>query len=206
MITPLEASSIFATLVGLICNWRDERGRASKDKFEDFITWLTNHNFHALKDRIFESEELQRQLTEMLRQDYDTLSEKLDSLTGAISAISDKIDTFGEVGRALRTSTENVSIQALAILKCFDASEAPRMVVFEHPPSIWFVPKGASIKVGEPRFLETDVRSLACCGLIEHVDYNKSGNLIYSITRAGARIAALLPDEYLPKTTEVDTD
>ena len=204
--TPLEASSIFATLVGLICNWRDERGREPTDKFQDFITWLTSHNFHALKERIFESDELQRQLNDLLRQDFGSLSTKLDTVSSAISAISDKIDSFGQVGRALRTATESVSEQAIAILKVFDHFQAQRMIVFDFPPCLGFLPGGRSINVGEARFLETDVAALAGCGLIELVDHNGSGNPIYGLTRAGARVASSVSDDYLLKEPVADDD
>lgn len=202
--TPLEASSLFATLVGLICNWRDERGREPTDKFQDFITWLTNHNFLALKERIYESDELQQQLNLLLRQDFDVLSTKLDTISSAISAISDKIDSFTQVGLALRTAKESVSVQAIAILKVFDHLEAHRMVVFIDPPSLRFLPGKQPINVGEPRFLDADVAALAAYGLIELVDQTGSGSPIFSLTRAGAQVALSVSEDYLPKDARKD--
>jgi len=43
---PLTISMTFATIVGLICNFKSERVSSSKDEYNDFIGWLEtkNHN------------------------------------------------------------------------------------------------------------------------------------------------------------------
>ena len=84
--SPIEASSIFATLVGLICNWRQERAVVAGDKFQDFLTWLTNHNFQELRSLIVDSSELQRELHQLLRLDSAELSKKLDFVAARLSS------------------------------------------------------------------------------------------------------------------------
>src|SRR5947209_7909333 len=118
--TPGAASAIFATLVGLICNWRQERAAVATDRFQDFLTWLTNHNFQELRSLILESADVQRELNELLRQDTALLSEKLDFACVALSSISDKIEALAPLARALHASAEALSSQAIAILKHFD--------------------------------------------------------------------------------------
>ncbi|MDP3849821.1 MAG: hypothetical protein Q8Q59_04900 [Luteolibacter sp.] len=190
---PIEASSILATLVGLICNWNQERSGQSEDRFRDFMVWLSHHHFEGLRDRIFESEELQRELTALLEQDLSALSSKLDTIAGALSSVADKIDSLSQVGRALGTDIEALSDQAAAVLKVFDQMGASRMVVFDHRPEVRFLPSGQGIQFTEGRFLETDVAALESMGFIRLVDQNKSGNPIYSITRPGSAFAATLP-------------
>jgi prophage DNA circulation protein len=190
---PIEASSILATLVGLICNWSQERSGQAEDRFQDFMVWLSHHHFEGLRERIFDSEELQRDLTSLLQQDLSVLGSRLDTITGAISAVVDKIDSLSQVGRALGTDTEALSDQAVEVLKVFDQMAASRMVVFDHEPVCLFLPNRMSATFSDARFLETDVTALESMGFIRMVDQNKSGNPIYAITRAGSAYAATLP-------------
>ena len=190
---PTEASAIFATLVGLICNWSQERSAQSDDRFQDFMVWLSHHHFEGLRERIYDSEELQRDLTSLLQQDLSVLGSKLDTIAGAISSVADKIDSLSQVGRSLGTDTEALSDQAAEVLKVFDQIGASRMIVFDHEPEVRFLPSRQGISFSEGRFLETDVAALETMGFIRMVDQNKSGNPIYAITRAGSAFAATLP-------------
>lgn len=191
--SPIEASSILATLVGLICSWRQERSGQAEDRFQDFMVWLSHHHFEGLSERIFGSEELQRELTSLLQQDLSVLGSKLETITGAISAVADKIDSLSQVGRALGTDTEALSDQAAEVLKVFDQIGASRMVVFDHEPVCLFLPNQMTVTFSDGRFLETDVAALESMGFIRMVDQNNSGNPIYAITRAGSAFAATLP-------------
>jgi hypothetical protein len=187
--TPLESSFVLTTLVGLICNWSQERSAQSTDDFQDFITWLSNHHFNELHDQILSSKDLQIQLSALLRQDSADLNRRLDTLVTAISAVADKIDSFTEIGRALHTTAASLSSQAIEILKSFEQSSASRMVVFDQPPICAFIHSDHSYKASEARFLESDVIALSSMGFIELVDHNSSGNRIYSLTRAGSALA-----------------
>ena len=186
-----------ATIVGLICNWSQERGGVEADRFQDFITWLTHHKFEQIRERIFDSEELQRELASLLQQDLSVLGSRLDTIAGAISAVADKFDSLSQVSRALGTDTEALSEQAAEVLKVLDQMAATRMVVFDHQPEIRFLPSGQGVQFSEGRFLETDAAALESMGFIRMVDQNKSGNPIYAITRAGSAFAATLPAEPL---------
>lgn len=190
---PIEASSLLATLVGLICNWSQERSGQAENRFQDFMVWLSHHHFEGLRERIFDSAELQRELASLLQQDLSVLGSRLDTIAGAISAVADKIDSLSQLGRALGTDTEALSAQAAEVLKVFDQMGASRMVVFDHRPEVRFLPSGQGIQFVEGRFLETDVTALESMGFIRMVDQNKSGNPIYALTRAGSAFAATLP-------------
>jgi hypothetical protein len=132
--SPIEASAILTTLVGLICNWSQERSGQAEDRFQDFMAWLSHHHFEGLRKRIFDSEELQRELASLLQQDLSVLGSRLDTITGAISAVADKIDLISQVARALGADTEALSEQAAEVLKFLDQLGASRMVVFDHEP------------------------------------------------------------------------
>jgi len=180
----LEASTILATLVGLICNWKQERGAQAADRYQDFMVWLSHHHFESFRERIYASEELQRELAALLQQDFTALGTKLDVITGAISAVADKNDSLSQVGRAIGINGDALSEQAVEVLKFFDQLGASRMVVFDHEPVCLFLSSQAGVTFSDGRFLETDVSALVSMGFIELMDHNNSGNPIFGITRA----------------------
>ncbi len=192
--TPIEASALFATLVGLICNWKQERATQAADRYQDFMTWLVQHNFNSISERIYDSEELQRELTALLHQDLSVLSSKLDIITGAISAVGDKIDCLSQVSHALGVDKQSLSEQAAEILKVFDQLGASRMLFSDKPLACVFMPGNQVVQFSETRFMETDVAALESMGFTKLVDHNTSGNPIYAITRAGTAFAATHPE------------
>lgn len=190
--TPIEASALLATIVGLICNWKQERASIATDRYQDFMVWLVQHNFNDLNERIFQSEELQRDLSALLSQDLSVISTKLDTIVGSLSAVADKIDTLSQLSRTLGANAEALSEQAAEILKIFDQTLASSMIysrdfhvcVFDETP----------IRFEDTRFVAADVASLATLGFIRLVDQNNSGDPIYAMTRQGSALARQLPD------------
>lgn len=190
----LEASTLLATLVGLICNWKQERGSQATDRYQDFMLWLSHHHHDNLRERIFESDELQRELNSLLQQDLSVLGIKLDTIAGAISAVANKIDSLAQIGHAVGADIAALSDQAAEILKVFDQLGASRMVVVDQEPVCRFLPNMSAVTFSEGRFLETDVAALESMGFIQMVDQTNSGKPIYALTRAGSSFAKGLPD------------
>jgi hypothetical protein len=190
--TSIEATSLFATLVSLICNWRDERGRKSDGDFQNFMTWLTNHKFEKLREQISQSEEVTKDLKSLLEDDLSSLDEKLNLITSTVVAVSLKLEQLSKIGDTLGVSTDAISDQAFGILKSFADSGAEKMIVFQWPISIAFDKRGGAspvLTVAEPRFLVTDIESLLATNLIRLTSYNNSGDPIYSLTRSGYSLA-----------------
>lgn len=192
IINPIEASATFATIVGLICNWKNERAAQATDRYQDFMAWLVQHNFNDLNDRIFASEELQRDLSKLLSQDLSVISSKLDTIVGSLSAVADKIDSLSQLSHTLGVDTAALSEQATRILKIFDQLQANRMIysTFFHQCIYDNRPESFDDK----RFVLSDIQALEKMNFIRHVDQSNSGEPIYSITRQGSAFAQQLPD------------
>lgn len=189
----------FATIVGLLCNWKQERGAAAQDRFQDFIAWLEQHHFNELSDKITASQELSRQFAELLREDNRLLGSKLDLISNATASIAAKLDRFDSLAESLNSPTDKLSDQAVELLKFFDQTGAARMVVFDprpdRPYDIKFFPKGGVAKVSDVRFLESDLRDLCAFNLVAQVDCNSSGEPIYSLTRSGSNFAQSIKEK-----------
>ena len=181
-------------MVGLLCNWKQERGANAANKEDDFLLWLTNHNFNELRSRIEGSAELQRELNALLRQDTAELSERIELLCRGIAGLSEKLEGFAPLTRAIGTKAEVLSDQAIWLLQTFEASEAMGMVHLQRRGAVMFV-QGNDIDTTrklDSRFLEDDLRTLEGLGLITVARYNTDGEPVFALTRLGAECAPQL--------------
>ena len=64
---PLTAATTFATLVGLICNYRQEKGGRKALDHQKFIEWLEYHRHEELKNLIVNTAALQNELNNILK-------------------------------------------------------------------------------------------------------------------------------------------
>jgi hypothetical protein len=199
IISPLEASATFATLVGLICNWKQERGTLTTDQYQDFMKWLAQHNFNKLSDRIFASEELQRDLSAFLSQDISVISTKLDTIVGSLSAVANKIDTLSQLRRTLGADTEALSEQAIEILKAFDESASINMIYQGFSHELIFPCCQKSARVSEPRFIENDLSALQKFHYIQLVGHTPKGAEKFAMTRLGCHFVKTIKESTLNK-------
>jgi hypothetical protein len=188
------STAFFATLVGLICNWKQERGAAAGDRKLDFLTWLESHNFNELKRQILESSEVQRELTQLLQQDSAQLADKLDLVLRVVAGISEKMEGFSALSRALGVSG-SLSPQALDILKVFNRCRATGMIHLQQSRHLAFLPHGLYEGKLDARFLADDLATLEEVGLVRTVRFNGSGDPVYGLTRTGADYAAQFPPD-----------
>lgn len=196
----LETSMILATLVGLLCNWKQERGAAAQDRFQDFIIWLEQHNFNDLRDRIIGSDVLQQELNLLLREDLSALSTKLDSISSGIYAIAGKLDHFSAITQFLVPGIENLSQQACQLLKEFVMSGKDELIVWNSNPSensyhALISPGGPYIKVGKPRLLGADLDDLMRLNLLRKVPTDKKKHTAFGLTNPGEVFASMLPED-----------
>ncbi len=189
---PITGISLFTTVVGLICNWKQEHDAHESDQFNSFMVWLTNHNFQSLRERIFESDELQRDLHSLLASDFNSMSKKLDVVCEAVSAIAGKIDGLAEVGTRFAAVSDRLSNQACELLCRLDEIKSGQMH-YENSPyevTIAFLPIGSgAFEPEEPRFVHTDIEVLMSLGWIALASRGSGGDPILQITRTGSRAA-----------------
>lgn len=187
------ASNAFAQIVGLICNFRQERGAQQDADFQSFITWLTNHKFERIREQICASREVQREFETLFADVSGDLNDKLDALSSVVRGIAEKIDGLDKFAVCF-PGGDQISEDALAILDWFDASQEPNMLFSSSVPQLTccaLLPSGKSVKTKDIRFMADDVAKLEALNFIQRVRYNGSGDPIFTLTRNGARYAQL---------------
>lgn len=183
-------------IIGLLSAWKQEGQAREKDKFQDFMVWLQNHNFNTICQRIYESEEVSRELNALLSQSLTQIDDKLERIALAVAGIASKIEGLQELDRAASDDTETLSTQAREILKLFADSEGTTAIVLTEATmnhTLYFLPSNNGVTMDEARFVPDDVETLALHGLIIPSGYTKGGNPKYSLTRAGSKLADTLP-------------
>lgn len=181
-----------ATLVGLLCNWKQERGSVAQDRFQDFITWLEQHHFNDLKLRITSSEELQRELNSLLRDDVASLAAKLESISSGIAEIGSKLDHFEALVGLLGAASHELSDQAIAVLHTFYSTEGATCFQLGYlgpdDDVHIFIPGIQDLQVKEPRFLIAEIEALCRLGFLKSREAG-ADQVEYHLTRSGAAYA-----------------
>lgn len=199
---PLTGAMTFATLIGLVCNWRQERSAADEDRFKSFMTWLEFHQHNDLKERIHGSDELTRGLHDLLAQDLASISSQLEIIAGSIAAVGSRLDALAPLVKGSGSFTDALSTQACEILKMLASHQGPGRLTYirqnrggELGAVVFMViPDGQQFGVKQPKFVDDDLSQLALLGFIKHSEFTRSGMPIYSLTRAGDSFAATLPE------------
>jgi hypothetical protein len=194
MIDPVLASQTFATIVGLICNYKQENNTN-----QSFIQYLEQHRFDDIKNAIAGTQAIQDAVNQLLREDHAQILAKLNLINDVLTQVLSKVSGFEILAQRLGTGT-TISPQALSILIVFFRSGAEQIALLD-PPQLILTPCGGGIPISEPRFLKDDLNALESFGLIR-LEY-ENGRPFYSLTRPGAEFAKNTNFEPPSDTVEV---
>jgi hypothetical protein len=82
---PVSAANTFATLVALICNYRQEKGAREQLSHQEFVEWLEYHRHEEIKNLIVNTAALRTEVDQILRADHEIIMAKLDAISTALS-------------------------------------------------------------------------------------------------------------------------
>lgn len=184
---PFTAAGAFATIVGLICNFRKERGAMAALDHRQFIEWLEYHRHEEIKNLITSTIGLQSEVDKLLCADHALIIEKLDMINQTLAGLLSQVVEFRGLAHALIPTAE-LSDQAISIVGQLVGSGSS----FFHRIKLmggWSLQleKGGQISYSEPRFLDDDLEQLIRLDLLGR-DFGGSGKEIYRITRNAVRL------------------
>ncbi|MFT6780083.1 MAG: hypothetical protein ACJAV1_004032 [Paraglaciecola sp.] len=180
----------FAIIVGLLGQYRSEKGSQTQLEFNDFMEWLANANHTEIKGLLELNVNATIYIKALLNQDHKIFKEKLDKIDAAITAFASTIDGFDVLANAVNPDN-TLSDQAVNILEQFEAAGATKVLELKmmSGPEYMFIETSGNLEISEPRFVEDDLRTLLEYGLLRH-DYNSKGDNLYIFTRAASRLVA----------------
>ena len=184
--------SLFATLVGLIASFKQERGAGEQLNHQKFIEWLDYHRHEEIKALMANNFHLSEEVDTLLRKDHQDILQKLSGVDHILATILSRLDDFAGLTHAILPGVE-LSEQALSILARFYHVGARLMILMPHTsagPILCFSP-GSGVDLAEPLFIEDDLHTLVALGFLAP-DYNSDGEPLYKPTRAGAQFVKML--------------
>jgi len=184
---PLTLAGSFATVVGLLANYKAERSGATLD---EFMEWMREHHQDALASSIDQNQKLRQALSSLLATNHDDLVDRLHSITAQLSEIAGRVEGFRELALVMG-SPSSLSQQAMSVLR--QIADSPAKFVMQQKAyggTRYLLMDGGTgdIEVKEPRYIEEDFEALANSGYLR-AEFTSKGTPRYTITRAGTNAA-----------------
>jgi hypothetical protein len=180
----------FAAIVGLLGQYRSEKGGKEQLEYHDFMEWLAKANHTQTKELLEINTKATIYIKALLNQDHKIFKQKLDKIDAAITAFASTIEGFDSLAQAVNPSSI-LSEQAISILKQFQDSGASKALELKmlSGTEYMFIDASGKLQINEPRFVDDDLTTLLECGLLRH-DYNSKGDKLYIFTRAASRLVS----------------
>jgi len=181
---PLTLATAFATIVGLICNFKQERKDLREATKKEFLLWLDEHRHEETKEYIERNISLSQAIDNLLRQNHEELIECLDYIGNRITALSSSISGLGEIAHAINPDYE-LSEQGISILRQLVNSGSEAFLKLSHldkRSAFLILLSGGNIECNEDRFINDDLKSLVELNLL-NLRLNRKGDEVYGITR-----------------------
>ncbi|MCJ8293256.1 MAG: hypothetical protein MJK15_02510 [Colwellia sp.] len=182
------AATTFATIVGLLSNFKSERKSSSDDEYKEFVSWLDEKRHKSLLDEITSNHLLGLGIKSLLNQNHEVVLQKLSALDETLLVLSSSIGGFKEISNALAPNIE-LSEQALSIIDQLNSTGGSSFLESKtfDGTSFLFMDTQGSLEIKESRFIEDDLTQLVNLELLL-LDFSSKGNRIFRITRLAVRL------------------
>ncbi|MCG5512015.1 hypothetical protein [Ectothiorhodospira shaposhnikovii] len=183
---PLTAAGTFATIVGLLSNFKAER---SGTELTEFTTWLKEKHYEEVAGAIERNSILSQELSNILATNHSLLVERLSQLDNRIAQLASQFEGFGSLANALN-SKPPLSEQAISVLEQLVKSGAEYFMerkVFTGDPDEYLLigGTGGKLRYSDRRFIKDDLDSLVSAALVR-LDVTSKGSRKFFVTRAAA--------------------
>lgn len=191
---PLTISTTLATIVGLICNFKQERKGNQDSKHQDFIEWLEYHRHDEMRNLLANNFHLTSEVDALLKQDTEMILLRLSRIDEVLATILSRVDGFSGIARIVRPGSE-LSKQAVHFIRCLANSQSDSFVFIPQigGPALLSMNRGGEIEILEQRFVEDDLETLASMGLFRR-KHGDNGMQFFGITREALRIVELISE------------
>jgi hypothetical protein len=184
----VTASTSFASLVGLITQFAEQRRDASGRSYEEFKAWLAEHRHEEVIKLLEQNGSSIIAIRAVLSQDRKELLERLANMDRSLASLAYGAG-FEELAAAVVRPGARVSDQAIAFLRSFEKSGSGRalevitmqgrdLVPMDRTPGV----ARAGIEYGDWRFFEDDMATLIEIGLLR-LTYNSQNKRVFVLTR-----------------------
>lgn len=184
---PITAAGSFATIVGLVSNFKAERRASSDNEYREFLEWLdTKHHSETLR-AIQANQSLSNSIDTLLKQNHEQVISKLAALDDSLLLLASKMPDFRNISLAIAPSAE-ISDQAVSALRQLERSGGSKFLETKLMQRSLYLILDASgqIEMEDPRFADDDLDTLCSLGLLIP-SANGKGERVFTLTRASVR-------------------
>jgi len=103
---PLTASTTLATIVGLICNFKQEHSANAGATRQQFIEYLEYHRHEDLKNLICRTHQLSDEVDSLLREEHAVIISKLNAINELLATLISRVDGLSGFAHAFMPSAE----------------------------------------------------------------------------------------------------
>ena len=190
-IDPLSAATAFSTIISLISDFRTNHKEVFANDHQKFLEWLSDNRHEEVKVLIESNQSTVVSIKAILNQDFNYLSNKLESIDNKLAYILSSDDLFSSLVASV-APLKTLPAQAMDVLKRFEELKASRMFVFNTIPDSTYSfqgEKSGSLMVSDKRFINDDLSLLVRLNLLTH-DIDKHNTNIYTITRIASNLVS----------------
>jgi hypothetical protein len=184
---PEPLSTTFATLVGLIVNYRQEKSAKEALDHQKFIEWLDYHKHEEIKNLICNTAALQNEVDKLLRADHAIIIEKLDAVNSTLASLMSQVAEFRGLALAMMPDSE-ISDQAISILRQLVESDSKFIIYADYVNMVMLqLQSGGPVEFTDQRFLKDDMNKLVGLGLLTP-EYSDRETVLLHVTRNATRL------------------
>jgi hypothetical protein len=187
---PLSIAGAFATILGLICNFKSEGKAISDNEYKTFLEWLQSKRHDQIIKHIEANICLADSIRHFLHEDNKIILRKLEALDDMAAKIASSIEGLAEISQAIRP-TLGLSRQSINILRQLNNSGGSRFTELQVRGNTIFQvvdgAGGANIDYDEPRFIEDDLLMMVELGVLR-LERNAQGRRFFYFTREAAQL------------------
>ncbi|QKQ26524.1 hypothetical protein [Candidatus Reidiella endopervernicosa] len=103
-------------MVGLLGQYRSEKGAQSQLEYNDFMEWLSKANHTEVKGLLELNTSATIYIKALLNQDHEIFKQKLEKIDSALTAFASTVEGFSELAQAVNPDAL-LSEQAVSILE-----------------------------------------------------------------------------------------
>lgn len=181
---PLTVAGTFATIVGLLSNFKAEQ---SGNELTEFTKWLKEKHYEEVASAIERNSMVSKELSKILAINHADLVERLAQLDSRLAQLAIQFDGFGGLVNALNSKAV-LSQQAISVLRQLVDSGAEyfmehKMFTGECDEYQLIGGTGGRITYADRRFIKDDLNSLVAANLVR-LEFAGKGSKKFFVTRA----------------------
>lgn len=114
---PMTIATLSATIMGLICDFRQERKDRKDLTRREFTDWLEARDRDDLKEFIIRSAELPSEIDTLLKKDMDELLATAGQMRTALSSLPERVDELAQTIQTAQTQSDRLKMLFILIEK-----------------------------------------------------------------------------------------